>query len=159
MSAIASTLRRHWIEFAWGWFALVNIAIVFEIGQWETIPFHFVWVSLTLIYGLRKWRLGTTVIVMVIVTLISGGGLLHAAIHAGGPGLDELAEVPLMAAMFVAMVFYTERTKAATAAQQRMLERERNFIRDASHEFRTPITIARSYAELLRASVEEKGAA
>jgi len=57
-------LRRHWIEIAWGCFALANIAIVYEIGHWETIPFHFVWVSLTLVYGLRKWRLGTTVIAM-----------------------------------------------------------------------------------------------
>jgi signal transduction histidine kinase len=57
-----------------------------------------------------------------------------------------------MASMFVAMVFYTERTKAATAAQQRMLERERDFVRDASHELRTPITIARGHVELLRES-------
>jgi signal transduction histidine kinase len=151
MSGIGSTLRRHWLEVAWFAFALANVAVVYLLGEFETIPFHFVWVSLTLVYGLRMWRLRTTLIVMAGVTLVTGGSLLHVVLHyANGPGLDEITEVPMMAAMFVAMVFYTERTKAATAAQQRMLERERDFVRDASHELRTPITIARGHIELLQ---------
>jgi two-component system OmpR family sensor kinase len=104
------------------------------------------------------WRLGTTAAILTIVTLFTGAALYHSTEFSSGPGLDELAEVPLMAAMFVAMVFYTERTKSATAAQRRMLERQRDFVRDASHEFRTPLTIARNHAELLRASADAREA-
>ena len=148
---IGSTLRRHWIEVVWGAFALANVLIVAFLGNGETVPFHFVWVSLTLVYGLRMWGLRTTLIVLAVVSLVSAAALLHMIVHfPNGPGLDEMAEVPLMATIFVAMVFYTERTKAATAAQQRMIERERDFVRDASHELRTPITIARGHVELLR---------
>jgi len=34
--------------------------------------------------------------------------------------------------------------------EHRLLERERNLVRDASHELRTPITVARGHAELIR---------
>jgi signal transduction histidine kinase len=38
------------------------------------------------------------------------------------------------------------------ATEHRLLERQREFVRDASHELRTPITVARGHAELLRAT-------
>lgn len=41
------------------------------------------------------------------------------------------------------------------ANEQRLRERQRDFVRDASHELRTPITIARGHAELLRASATD----
>jgi len=62
MSAIASTFRRFWVEIAWGLFAAANVAVIFLVGRWETIPFHLVWVSLALVYGSRLWSPRTTVI-------------------------------------------------------------------------------------------------
>ena len=69
----------------------------------------------------------------------------------------ELFEVPLMAAMFLAMVWHARRRVEAQhiaegRAEERrsMLERQERFIHDASHELRTPLTIARGHLELLR---------
>ena len=62
-----------------------------------------------------------------------------------------------MAAMFLAMVWHARRrVDALQIAEQRaeqsrsLLERQERFIHDASHELRTPVTIARGHLELLR---------
>jgi signal transduction histidine kinase len=158
MSGIGSTLRRRWVEIAWGLFAAANVVVIVILSRWETIPFHFVWVSLTLVYGFRRWRLRTTMIVLLIVIAVTGGALAWS-ISRGHQGPDELAEVPLMAAMFLAMVWYAERRQAAVEeaerlaeSQHRLLMGQREFVRDASHELRTPITVARGHAELIRDS-------
>jgi signal transduction histidine kinase len=158
MSGIGSTFRRRWVEIAWGAFAAANVVVIFLVGQWETIPFHFVWVSLTVVYGIRLWSLRSTAAVLVAGTATTGIALLWAITHADNPpGLDELAEVPLMAAMFVAMVWHAERRQSAldevrrlAESEHRLLESQREFVRDASHELRTPITVAAGHAELIR---------
>jgi signal transduction histidine kinase len=160
MSGIGSTLRKYWLEVGWAIFATANLAVLYFLTRWETIPFHFIWVSLTIVYGLRVWSLRSTVYVLSAVMVLSGLGLYHASTH-GLHGPDELAEVPLMAAMFVAMVWHATRRQAATDEVQRLAENEhrlfvghQEFIRDASHELRTPITVARGHAELIRAASE-----
>jgi signal transduction histidine kinase len=156
MSGIGSTLRRRWVEVAWGVFAAANIAVIVLLSRWETIPFHFVWVSLTLVYGFRHWRLRTTLVLLAIVIAATGAALAFS-IARGHEGPDELAEVPLMAAMFVAMVWHAVRRQAAVEeaarlaeSEHRLLMAQREFVRDASHELRTPITVARGHAELIR---------
>ena len=158
MSGIASTLRRRWVEIAWATFAAANVAVIVVLEDWETIPFHFVWVSLTIVYGFRIWRLRTTMILLLIVIAVTGVALAWTVTR-GDEGPDELAEVPLMAAMFVAMVWHAHRRQAAieetrrlAEAEHRLLEGQRAFVRDASHELRTPITVARGHAELIRNS-------
>jgi two-component system OmpR family sensor kinase len=71
-----------------------------------------------------------------------------------------------MAAMFVAMVWHARRRQSATEevrrlaeSEHRLREREREFVRYASHELRTPITIARGHAELIRSHGEGQAAA
>lgn len=157
MSGIASKLRSHWVEVAWGAFAAANVAVIVLLTRWETIPFHLVWVSLALVYGFRVWRLRTTVGVLLVIVVVTGGALVWTVTR-GHESLDEVAEVPLMAAMFVAMVWHARRRQAAAEEarrlaenEHRLLERQREFIRDASHELRTPITVARGHAELIRA--------
>ena len=155
---IASTLRSRWIEVAWATFAAVNVVVILTLSDWETIPFHFVWVSLTLVYGFRVWRLRTTMILLLVVIAVTGAALAWTVTR-GDEGPDELAEVPLMAAMFVAMVWHAHRRQAAiekakrlAESEHRLLEGQREFVRDASHELRTPITVARGHAELIRNS-------
>lgn len=158
MSGIGSTLRRYWVEVTWVAFALANVAVIVLLSHWETIPFHFVWVSLTLVYGLRLWRLRATMVVLLVVSVATGAALA-VSIARGHEGPDELAEVPLMAAMFVAMVWHAVRRQAAVEeagrlaeSEHRLLMGQREFVRDASHELRTPITVARGHAELIRQS-------
>ena len=156
MLDIASWLRNRWVEVTWGVFAAVNLVVMFRIGLAQTVPFHFVWVSLTLVYGFRIWRLETTVLVCGVVCGLTSLAFV-GPIAAGWLNADELTEVPLMAAMFLAMVWHARRRAAAMEevrrladSERRLRERERDFVRDASHELRTPITVARGYAELIR---------
>jgi signal transduction histidine kinase len=151
-------LRRRWVEVAWGAFAIVNLGAMIAFPRWETVPFHFVWVSLTLVFGYRVWGRRSTNILLAVVMVSTGTAIAWGVVRTGEQ-IDELTEVPLMAAMFLAMVWHARRRQVAVEdarrlaeGEHRMLERQRDFVRDASHELRTPITVARGHAELLRAS-------
>jgi two-component system OmpR family sensor kinase len=145
------------LDLGWAAFAAVNVAAMIRWEQWETIPFHFIWVSLTLVYGLRVWRTTTTAGVLGAVAAVTAV-LIVIDIGRGTQEWSELTEVPLMTAMFLAMVWHAQRRQQALAAvellaEQRasLLERQEQFLQDASHELRTPVTIARGHLELLRA--------
>ena len=79
MSVTASTLRKYWVEVGWAAFAAINFVAMPLAGEWETIPFHFVWVSLTLVYGFRVWRPWPTAGALSGVMLISGVALVAMA--------------------------------------------------------------------------------
>jgi signal transduction histidine kinase len=162
---IGSKLRRHWLEAGWALFSAANVAVIFFLSDWETIPFHLVWVSLTILYGLRVWSVRATVSVLSAVMVVTGGALVWSLAHSE-QSFDELAEVPLMAAMFVAMVWHARRRQAAmeevrrlAESEHRLVESQREFVRDASHELRTPITVARGHVELIRAASEGRQSA
>ena len=169
-------LPDYWPDVAWALFALANLAVMTLVPGWETVPFHFIWVSLTLLYGFRVWSLGRTWWVLAIVMAATAAPIAADAVSGAQP-VGELFEVPLMTAMFVAMVWHARRRMAAlkevervSDSNARLLERERRFLQDASHELRTPITVALGHAELIlrqtddaaiaedaRAVVEEMG--
>ena len=65
-----------------------------------------------------------------------------------GEGLDELAVDPLLAGIFVAMAWHARRRRPPSRSCGTRRS-ERDFIRDASHQLRTPITVARGHAELI----------
>ena len=153
MPGTRSRIARRWPDLAWGAFAAVNLAVMVRWHDWQTVPFHFVWVSLTLLYGFRAWRRGSTAAVLAVVTVTTGYALART-VQITGDGLDELTEVPLMLAMFLAMMWHADRRDVALEQVRRSAEREREFIRDASHLLRTPITIARGHAELLVAGAD-----
>jgi signal transduction histidine kinase len=152
--------RFLWIDVAWSIFALLNLVAMFVFAEWETVPFHFIWVSLTILYGFRVWRMRPTLILLGVIIVVTGV-LLAIDIARGAQPLDEITEVPLMSAMFLAMVWHarrrlsvTEQMKRVSDANLRLLERERRFIQNASHELRTPITVAIGHAELLQRSTD-----
>ena len=125
--------------------------------SWETIPFHFIWVSLTLLYGFRIWGLGLDGRRPRLVVAASTGLLILNDAFDGDQQWGELFEVPLMSAMFLAMVWHARRRQDALAKVERqareraaLLERQERFLHDVSHELRTPVTIARGHLEVLR---------
>jgi signal transduction histidine kinase len=156
--AIALPRRAHPLDAAWVAFAAVNAVAMVHWESWETVPFHFIWVSLTLVYGLRVWRREATAGVLSAVAAVTGT-LILIDIHHGTQEWSELTEVPLMTAMFVAMVWHARRRQVALVAVERLaeeraslLERQERFLHDASHELRTPVTVARGHLEMLHAS-------
>jgi signal transduction histidine kinase len=90
------------------------------------------------------------------------GGLILSDAFSGEQLWGELFEVPLMSAMFLAMVWHARRRLASTEEMRlvsddnvRLLQRERQFLQDASHELRTPITIALGHVELIQRSTTD----
>ena len=152
---VTGLLRRRAVELAWVAFAVANLLAMIRWERWETIPFHFIWVSLTLVYGFRVWRPGATALTLGMVMLLTGT-LITIDIARGTQEWGELFEVPLMSAMFLAMVWHARRRQDALGIAEKhaeqlesTLEREEQFLHDASHELRTPVTIARGHLEVL----------
>ncbi|MGO9821240.1 MAG: sensor histidine kinase [Solirubrobacteraceae bacterium] len=150
---LARSLCRYRIELLWAAFAIANFAAMIAWPSWRLVPFQLVWLSLTILYGFRVWPMRLTLVVLVCVM----------AATALAVGFDSMHDVkvwaklyPLMAALFLAMVWHARRrAEAQQVAEQRaddqysLLERQERFINDASHELRTPLTIARGHLELL----------
>ncbi len=151
-----------WADLAWAIFSAANLVAILIFERWETIPFHFIWISFTVLYGFRVWRPKPTLWVLwiVIVTTFLAIGL---DVRRGTEPADELNEVPLMAAMFWAMVWHARRRLAAererirvSEENARLLDIQRRFLQDASHQLRTPITIALGHAELLARDLADR---
>jgi signal transduction histidine kinase len=157
-------LRRRiaWVDVAWATFGAVNLVAIVVFSHWETVPFHFIWISLTLLYGFRVWSIKPTlwVLGMVMVTTFA---VISWDVFRGAQSVDELNEVPLMAAMFWLMVWHSQRRLAADTEREqvsrenaRLLATQRRFLQDASHQLRTPITIALGHAELLASELTDR---
>jgi signal transduction histidine kinase len=146
MSGTASLLRRHWLEGFWAVWVVVNAIAILNTPA-TTIPYHNIWLSLAIVYGFRMWRVRTALILLVVIATVSGAALVYGL---DGQNLDEAAEIPMMSALFLIMVWFVARRQAAIDDLGRASARERDFVRDASHQLRTPITVARGHAELIR---------
>jgi hypothetical protein len=108
--SVTDWLRARKIEVAWVAFAVANLIAMLLTPDWETIPFHFIWVSLTILYGFRVWGLRATSIILGAVALATGAVILNDAFQ-GSQLWGELFEVPLMSGMFLAMVWHARRPK------------------------------------------------
>jgi signal transduction histidine kinase len=164
--------RSSWVDIAWVAFVAINLAAMHLLPAWQTVPFLAIWVSLTVIYGFRLWRMQPTILTLAAVT-IATGGIIGVQVFKGQQDADYLAEVPLIALMFLVMVWHGRRRLAATeerlAAMEevqrvsqenlRLLKQQRRFFQDASHELGTPITVALGHAELIERAVTSPGVA
>jgi len=158
--------RSSWVDIVWVAFVAISLAAMRLLPAWQTVPFLAIWVSLTVIYGFRLWRIQPTMVTLAAVT-IATGGIIGVQVLKGQQDADYLAEVPLIALMFLVMVWHGRRRLAATeervAAMEevqrvsqenlRLLKQQRRFLQDASHELGTPITVALGHAELIERAV------
>ncbi|HEY6961474.1 MAG TPA: HAMP domain-containing sensor histidine kinase [Gaiellaceae bacterium] len=147
--------RPDRLELSWGVLALASLAAMVAYPSWETIPFHVIWISLTLLYGFRVWSVTTTSAVLGLVAIATGASIFADAFN-GIQLWGELFEVPLMSAMFLAMVWHARRRQSTLAAMQQiaeeralLLDHEERLLQNVGHELRTPVTIARGHLELL----------
>jgi signal transduction histidine kinase len=143
------------VEIAWGVLSVVCLAAMIVWPSWETIPFHVIWITLTLLYGFRVWSLTVTGVVLGAVVIGTGTSILADAFE-GLQLWGELFEVPLMSAMFLAMVWHARRrmlmhrtVEQLAGERAALLEQQERLVQNVSHELRTPVTIARGHLDLL----------
>ena len=143
------------VEIAWGVLAVACLAAMIGWPSWETVPFHVIWITLTLLYGFRVWSPAVTGIVLGAVIIGTGASILADAFE-GLQLWGELFEVPLMSAMFLAMVWHARRralmhqtVEQLAGERAALLEQQERLVQNVSHELRTPVTIAQGHLDLL----------
>jgi hypothetical protein len=145
MSDTALSPANRWLFPGWVIFAAVNTAAMFAVPGQETIPFHFIYISMALVYGLQPWPLRKTYAILGVVAATTGAALAwHVKNNA--IGWEETAEIPLMAVLFLVMVWHVRRRVAATIQARRyadsehdMREMQKRFVRFASQRSWWPI--------------------
>ena len=146
--------RQALLDAVWVVFSVINLIAIFAFAGWETVPFHFISIASTLLYGFRTWATRPTLWVLAVVMAATAAAIGHD-VAGGAEPAAELTEVPLMAAMFLAMVWHAaaklaeQDSRLVSEENARLLATQRRFLQDASHQLRTPITIALGHAELL----------
>jgi signal transduction histidine kinase len=143
-------LRRYrWAELGWAGLCLACAAAMLVFPQWQTVPFHWIWITITVLYGYRRWSNLQTALILLAVAVLTTTTMLRTPVERA-----ELSEVPLMSCVFLAMVWHVRRRQDAVDEQRRIAEREREFMRDAAHSLRTPLTVAQGHAEFLLDGLE-----
>jgi two-component system OmpR family sensor kinase len=144
-----------WIDLAWVVLWLLGLAGILIFDRWEAIPFHLIWITFALLYSFRVRTTGATMWVLAAMVVTTFAAISMDVLRGAQPA-DELTEVPLMAAMFWVMMWHGRRRQAAneksaraSEENERLLTMQQRFLQDASHQLRTPITIALGHSELL----------
>ncbi len=139
----------------WAVFAAVNCYLTFSLPGRETIPFHLVWASFALVYGICPWPRRATLVVVAVITMVTGVALVRHAM-AGTIEWEECTEIVLMGTIISILIWHVNRQWAAQARLRALQEADRhrseqreNAARFGSHEVRTRLTIARGYAQLI----------
>jgi signal transduction histidine kinase len=160
--------QPHWryrrgvaVDAALAAFAVVMLAAMVAMPGEETLPYHLMFLAITLVYGFRVWPMAPAMLVVTLVT-VSTGTVMYTHYLDEQIEAPELFEILLMPMLLLAMIWHARRRAAAqrqveqmAEERRRSLEREREFLRDASHAIRTPVTIARGHVELIQSGLDQ----
>ena len=155
-----ASARTSWLlRIAWAVGALLCVVAMILYPAREVIPFHLIWIGLSLVYGFAVWRPIELAATVVVTSAVTGAILVHHAVT-GYIHWQEIAEVPLSVVLIVVIAAHIRRrhialTQLAAVADldRRQAELRQEMMRQISHELRTPITVARGYTELVRERV------
>jgi signal transduction histidine kinase len=137
------------LELAWFPFVVANLAAMPFLDEWGTAGVDVGWVGFTLLYVFRvRGPRKSAVILGAAVVLM--GGMVAAVGDGGSIAWAETTDVPLLTAIFAAMLWHAHRRQGLLEAVRRAAANEHDLVLDASHQLRSPITIARGHAELVR---------
>jgi signal transduction histidine kinase len=153
--------RGALVDITLGIFTLVMLATMIAVPGEDALPYHLMFLSITLVYGFRVWPMWPTLLAVSVIA-VSTGAVMYAHYLDHKIDAPELFEVPLMPMLLLAMMWHARRRAAAqqqveemAEERRRNLEREREFLRDTSHAIRTPVTIARGHVELIQAGLDD----
>lgn len=152
---LAANARR--VDIAFVVLVTALFIVMVKWANYETVPYHLIFLSLAIVYGFRVWSGGATFLVLAVIAT-GTGGVLFSRYLSGEINLEELSEIVLMPLILAATAWHARRRVAmqrqvemyAETERERWL-REQEFLRDCSHALRTPLTIARGHVELLGA--------
>ncbi len=142
-------------ELAWLLLWLVCVVIMVTFPDWQVIPFDAIWISLALLYGYRLWPSRRTIALTATAAATTVAALAADMVEHLRIMNASVEQIPLLTTIFIVMALQAHRRMLAgdrakmAADAQRMLAAQRQFLQDASHQLRTPITIALGHAELL----------
>ena len=94
-------------------FVALNLTAMQVMDTWQTVPFLVIWVSLTVIYGWRLWPLQPTIMTPVAIVTLASGAIIGVQVIDGTQDGDYLVLVPLVAVMFLVMVWHGRRRLTA----------------------------------------------
>ena len=154
--------RAEWLLAAFC--ALCLAGMILLDATLAPIPFHFIYTAVVIVYGLRLWRIRGAMFAAIATGIATGGITVYNVITANEPA-PELIEVPLMTMMVIATIWHVrsrQRAAAVVAAlaeeRQQMIQRERAFFANVTHDLMTPITIARGHIDILGRSASPTAA-
>jgi signal transduction histidine kinase len=148
-SRLSSVAQLSWFAVAAG-----NLAGMALWPSWETSPLHACCAGFAIAYALRFRGLRPTSLILALLTITTAVLAFHDAI--AGSDFWEVLEGPLVAGMFVVIVWYAQRRQKAVEEMEhlgrqraQLLEHQERLLHDVSHELRTPVTIARGHLETI----------
>jgi signal transduction histidine kinase len=134
---------------------VLGLVAIVLFSRWAVIPLSLIWITFAVLYSFRLPQTGAAAWLATAVT-VSSTAAIGLAIMRGAEPTDELAEIPMLAAMLGLLIWHGHRRIAAEAERAdrneqvaKLMAAERNLLQDASHQLKTPITIALGHAELL----------
>ncbi len=153
--------RRRLLDAAWVLLWLLGLIAILYFSHWAAIPLSLIWITFAVVYSFRLPDTVAALWIAATVTVTTSAAIA-LAISRGDQPTDELAEIPLLAVMLGMLIWQGHRRLAAEAERAdrneqiaRLMAAERDLVQDASHQLKTPITIALGHAELLARSVRD----